>query len=175
MCWIAWNSEIGRPNCLRSLEYLQRGVVRALRHPDGERGDGDAAAVQHLQAVDEAVVQLAEQLLLGQAAVFEDHLAGGAGAQAELVFLLAGAETGRALFDDEGGDAVLRGGAIGDRHGDADVGVVRVGGEGLGAVEHPAAVFEHGLRARARGVATRLRARSATSSRSTRPVASFGR
>ena len=45
---------------------------------------------------------------------------------------------GRALFDDEGGDAVLRGGAVGDRHGDADIGVVRVGGESLGAVEHPA-------------------------------------
>ena len=63
-----------------------------------------------LQAVDEALVELAQQLRLGQPAVFEDHLAGGAGAQAELVFLLAGAEARRALFDDERRDAVLRGG-----------------------------------------------------------------
>ncbi len=55
-----------------------------------------------------------------------------------LFSFLPQAEAGRALFDDEGGDAVLRGGAVGDRHGHADIGVVRVGGEGLGAVEHPA-------------------------------------
>ncbi len=108
LCWMAWNSEMGRPNCLRSLEYLQRGVVCALGHADGERGDGDAAAIENLEAVDEAFALLAQQLGGGQAAVFEDHFAGGAGAHAELVFLLAGAEAGRALFDNEGGDAVLR-------------------------------------------------------------------
>ena len=88
-----------------------------------------------------------------EAAVFEDDFAGGAGAQAELVFLLAAAEAGGAFFDGEGGDAVLRGGAIGDRHGHAEIGVVGVGGEGLRPVEHPHAVFEFGVGARAGGVA----------------------
>ena len=61
--------------------------------------------------------RLPQQLRRRQAAIVEDHFAGGAGAQPELVFLLAGAETGRAFFDDERRDAVLRGGAIGHRHG----------------------------------------------------------
>ena len=56
----------------------------------------------------------------------------------ELVFLLAGAKTGRVFLENEGGDAVLRGGAVGHRHADANIGVVRVGGERLRAVEHPA-------------------------------------
>ncbi len=55
-----------------------------------------------------------------------------------LFSFLPAAEPGRAFLDDEGRDAVLRGGAVGDRHGHADIGVVGVGGEGLGAVEHPA-------------------------------------
>ena len=105
-----------------------------------------------------------------QAAVLEDHFAGGAGAQAQLVLLLAGAEAGRALVHDEGRDAVLRGGAIGDRHGHADVGVVRVGGEGLGAVEHPVAVFAARPWCACRRRPNRLRARSATSSRAIRPM-----
>ena len=62
--WMAWNSEIGRPNCLPQLGVTQRGVVGALRHADGERGDGDAAAVENLEAVDEAFAFLAEQLRL---------------------------------------------------------------------------------------------------------------
>ena len=33
---------------------------------------------------------------------------------------------------------MLRRGAVRDRHRHADIGIVRVGGEGLGAVEHPA-------------------------------------
>ena len=60
------------------------------------------------------------------------------------------------LLDDEGGNAVLRGGAVGDRHGDADIGVMRVGGESLGAVEHPAFAVEFGVGAGARGVGAGL-------------------
>ncbi len=149
----------GPAELFAQLGVVQRGVVSALRHADGERGDGDAAAIEDLQAVDEALAAFAQQLGSGKAAVFEDHFAGGAGAQAELVFLLAGAEPGRALFDDEGGDAMLRGGAVGDRHGDADVGVVRVGGESLGAVEHPAFVFADWPWCACRRRRTRLRVR----------------
>mgnify|MGYP003693618555 CR=1 FL=1 len=81
---------------------------------------------------DEALVQFADEAARCRGGSFEDDFAGGAGAQAELVFLLAAAESGRVLFDGEGRDAVLRGGAIGDRHGHAEVGVVSVGGERLG-------------------------------------------
>ena len=98
-----------------------------------------------------------EQLRFRQPAVLEDHLAGGAGAQSQLVFLLPQAEAGRVLFDDEGRDAVLRGGAVGHRHGHADIREMGVGGEGLGAVEHPAAILSHGRGAGAGGVRTGLR------------------
>ncbi len=92
---MAWNSEIGRPNCLRSFGVFERGVVGALRHADGKRGDRNAAAIENAQAVDEALAWLAEQLRLRDAAIGEDHFAGGAGAEAEFVFLFAGAKTGR--------------------------------------------------------------------------------
>ena len=95
---MAWNSEMGRPNCLRFLEYLSAASIGALRHADGERGDGDAAAIENAQAIDEAFAGLAEQLRFGQAAIGEDDFAGGAGAHAQLVFLLAGAKAGRALL-----------------------------------------------------------------------------
>src|ERR1035437_5808297 len=135
---------------------LEGGVVCALGHADGERGDRDAAAIEHFEAGHETVVQFADELFGRETAVFEDDLAGGAGAQAELVLLLAAAEAGVAFFDGEGGDAVLRGGAIGDRHGHAEIGEVGVGGERLRPVEHPHAAFEFGVGAGAGGVAAGL-------------------
>src|SRR5262249_46631492 len=87
-----------------------------------------------------------------EAAVFKDNLAGGAGAEAELVFLFAGTEAWSVLLDDEGGDAMLGSGPVGHRHCDAYIGVVGVGGEGLGSVEGPTFAFEDGLGPRAGGV-----------------------
>ena len=96
---------------------------------------------------------LPQELLRRQAAVFENHFAGGAGAHAQLVLFLSGAESRRPLLHDEGRNAVLRGGAIGHRHGDAHVGVMRVGGESLGAVRAThSPPSHHGLGARAGGV-----------------------
>src|SRR5882762_3928501 len=89
-------------------------------------------------------------------AILKDHFAGGAGTQAELVFFFAGAEAGRAFFDDERGDTVLRRAAIGDRHGHADVGIVRVGGERLRAVQDPAIALAHGGGTGARGIGASL-------------------
>ena len=142
---------------LSQLGILQRGIVGALRHADGQRRDGNPAAVQNLQAVDEAFAALAQKLRLRQPAVVENHFAGGAGAQAELVLLLAGAKSGRAFLDDECGDAMLRGRSVGHRHGHADIRVVRVGGECLRAVQHPAAALQRRGGARARRVRAGLR------------------
>ena len=66
------------------------------------------------------------------------------GAQAELVFFFAGAEAGRAFFDDEGGEAVGALALIGDGDDDRYVGVVAVGDEGLVAVEDPLVAFADG-------------------------------
>ena len=81
--------------------------VGALRHAEAERRDRDASAVENLQAVDEAFAFRAEEIFGGHAAIGEDDFAGVAGAQAELVFFLAGAKAGSSLLDDERGDAVV--------------------------------------------------------------------
>ena len=111
---------------------------------------------------------LPQQLRFGHAAIGEDHFAGGAGAHAELVFLLADLKPGRAFFQNERGNSVRRCAAIRHRHGDANVGDVRVGGEGLAAVEHPASRRRARPWCACRRRRSRLPARSATSSRSIR-------
>ena len=88
--------------------------------------------------VDEALPFLAEQLIGRHPAVVEEHLAGLAGAHAELVFLLARRHARRAVLDDERRDALRPGGAIGDRHDDHDVADAAVRRERLRAVQHPA-------------------------------------
>ena len=107
-----------------------------------------------LEAIDKTVIGGAEQLSAGQAAVFENHFAGGAGSQAKLVFLLAEAEAGGVFVDQKRGDAVLGGGAVGDGHGDADIGIVGVGGESFGAVEEPGIAITLSVGAGAGGVRT---------------------
>ena len=72
----AWNFAIGLPNCLRSLAYACREVVRALSQPDAHRGDGDAAAVEDLEELLEALAARAEQVALGDPAVVERQPAG---------------------------------------------------------------------------------------------------
>ena len=84
------------------------------------------------------------------------QLAGGAGAHAELVFLLADAESGDVFFDKKGGDAVLRRGAIRDGHSNHDVGILRVGDEILGAIQDPALAVLDGFGAHGAGVGAGL-------------------
>ena len=96
----------GLAELLAFLGVFRGGVAGALRHAQRQRGDGDAPAVEDLQAVHEAVALLAQQIFLGHAAIAEDDFGSVARAHAQLVFLFAGAKAGRALFDDEGGDAV---------------------------------------------------------------------
>ena len=87
-------------------DVFQRGIEGAAADAEREGGDGDAAAVEDAHGVDEAFAFVAEQVFGGDLAVFEDQLAGVAGAEAELVFFFAGAEAGGALLDDEGGEAM---------------------------------------------------------------------
>ena len=85
----------------------------------------------------------------GDLAIGENHFAGVAGAQAQLVFFFAGLESRRSLLDDERGNSVALFRWIGDGHAHADVGVMAVGGESFRAVDEPAAVLLHGRGARA--------------------------
>ena len=82
MNWIAWNSAIGWPNCLALLRVAPARLRRRrARCPTRERRDRDAAAVEDLHRVDEALPSLAEQLLVGDAAVLHDELRRVGGAQ----------------------------------------------------------------------------------------------
>ena len=125
------------------LGVFHGGIEGALRHAQGERGDGDAAAIENLQAADEAFAFGAEKIFGGDAAIGENQFGSVAGAQAEFVFFFAGLEAGSSLFDDEGADAVGAFGFVGDGHDHADVGVVAVGVEGFGAVDDPVIAIAH--------------------------------
>ena len=127
------------------LGIFQRGFVRALRHSQAERGDGDAPAIEYLQAVDEAFALRAQQIFRGHPAIAENYFGRVAGAQAQLVFFFARTKAGSSLLQDERGDSVAAFGLVGEGHADADVRVVAVGGERFGAVEHPVVgVFDRG-------------------------------
>ncbi len=147
----------GFAELLALLGVTHGAFVSALRHAQAERGNGNAAAVENLQAVDEAFAFFAEQIFRRDVAIGENDFAGVAGAQPELVFFLAGLEAGRSLLDDERGNAVALLCGVGDGHAHADVGVVAVGGEGFRAVDDPAAVLLHGHGARAAGVGAGFR------------------
>ena len=87
-----WKLPIGRPNCFRTPAYAERLLVGPLGDPERKGGDPDAAGVQRLEEVDEALPRRPQQVLLGHHGVLEDQLAGVARPPAHLVFLLAGAD-----------------------------------------------------------------------------------
>src|SRR3954452_6406260 len=64
----------GLAELLALLRVRVREVVRALREPDTHRGDGDAAAVEDLQELVEAVAARAEQVPLRHADLLEREL-----------------------------------------------------------------------------------------------------
>src|SRR6266508_350416 len=66
------------------LHVAERLVERGLRDADAHGGHGDAAALEHLQRVDEAHVGLAQQVGAGDGDVVEDQLGGVGGVKPEL-------------------------------------------------------------------------------------------
>jgi hypothetical protein len=95
-------------------------------------------AVQCAHGHLEALVDVADDVLLRHAHAVEDRLAGRRAPDAELVLELADAEAGAVGLHDEGGDAVgVAGVAIGDREADVEVGDPEVGDPVLGPVDHP--------------------------------------
>src|SRR4051812_5531666 len=124
--------------CFTVARVAEGRFVRTLRQSDRQRGDADAAGVEHLHRVDEPLAFLTEQLVARDAAVFEQHLAGVARPHAELVFFLAGGHAGRAAIDDERGNALAAARAIGHGHDHHRVADAAMRGERLRPVQHPA-------------------------------------
>src|SRR5450631_2842001 len=95
---------------LAELHPLLGVAARSLerRAPDADRpgADADAPLVENLQRVEEAVVDVAQALLVTDSNVLEDELCRVGGAQPHLVDLLAGAKAGHPALDDERGQAL---------------------------------------------------------------------
>src|SRR6185503_18590806 len=128
----------------RPLVSRARDADRARAHErarDLERGQraGGAAALPAAGALQLALelVEAAEQVIHGHAHVLEHDLGGLRGADAELVFLLAHGQAGRALLDHERGLAAVAERRVDGRDDDVDVGDAAVGDEDLGAVQDP--------------------------------------
>ncbi|KAF1730330.1 hypothetical protein CRV24_009791 [Beauveria bassiana] len=97
-----------RAKLLAVVPDVADGVFKGAEGEAGHlRGDADAALVEDANGVLVAVAGLAEQVLLGDDDVVKVEDAGGAGADAKLLFLLRNGEAGRVLVDDEGGDALV--------------------------------------------------------------------
>ena len=90
-----------------------RVVGRALGDAQRLRGDAEPRAVERGHRDLEAPVDLADEVLRGDADVVEDRLAGRRAADAELVLELADAEAGPVGLDDERGDAARVAGLAG--------------------------------------------------------------
>src|SRR5581483_4259829 len=106
-----------------------RKVVTTLRKADAHRGDGDAAAVEDLQELLEAVAARAEQVAFRDARSLERQLARIRRAPAELLHRLRDDIPVGAVLDDDVRDLAVTGDS-GDRHAPRDVGP-RVGDEHL--------------------------------------------
>ncbi len=104
------------PNCRALLGIFERRFIRALRHAQAKRGNGDAAAIEHAHGVHKALAFLADQRFFRDVAIFKDQLRGIAGAQAQLVFFFARTKALGAFFHDERREPVRVRGLV--RHGD---------------------------------------------------------
>src|SRR5262249_41591817 len=112
---------------------LDRVVERALRESEHLRADADAPFVQCLDRDLVALADFAEDVAARDAALLEDQLARAAGANPELVLLLADAEAVEAALDEERGDAAVARLGIGVGKDDEKAGLVAVGDPELAA------------------------------------------
>ena len=131
-----------------------RLVERALREPDAHRRDPDAADVEDVQELLEALAARAEQAVLRHAAVGEGQRPRVRRVPAHLAVRLALLVARRPVRHDQVGDLVVAG-ARRDADDAGDVGA-RVGDELLGAVDHPVAVVAARAGADVAGVRARL-------------------
>ncbi len=111
------------------LRVLQSRFVGALGGAHRKRSDGNAAAIQDAQTIDESLALLAEQLRFRQPAIRKNNFTGGASAHSKFVFFLADVKTRNAGLQNESGNAVMRRSAVGHPHCNADVGILGIGGK----------------------------------------------
>lgn len=95
---------------LAALAGVADGVLeRAVGEADELGADGDAAGVEGFDGHLIPFAGLAEDVLRRDAAVIEQHFAGGGAADTEFVFLAADGEAGGVAFNQKTGDAAVAG------------------------------------------------------------------
>ena len=100
-----WNSPIFCPKASRVAGVFQAGFVGRLGNAQRLGGNADAPGVQHGHGDLETFAFFPQAVGNRRAVIFEDDLAGGRGADAQLGLLLAAHKAGPAGIDHEGGDA----------------------------------------------------------------------
>src|SRR3989441_379955 len=126
--------------------------ARRLADADRHRPCRGARDVEGSHRDPEPLALFAQPLVDGHRAVGEVERHRGRGADAQLLLLLADREAGRALLDEEGGDALRAQLRVHCGEDDDDVGVVAVGAPLLGAVQHVTVALADRRRAQPRGV-----------------------
>ena len=130
-------------------------VEGALGEADHLGPDADPPLVERLDGDGVPASRFAQHVGGGDAAVVEEQLARAAGADAQLVLLLADLEAGRPPVDDERGDAAVAGLGVGVGEHDEDLGLVAVRDPELAPVEDVVAAVAGGPRRHAERVAPR--------------------
>ena len=118
-------------------DVLDSVIERPLGQADHLRADPDASFVQRLDRDLVAFAGLAEDVRARDQALLEQQLARAAGANPELVLLLANGEPGDAALDEKRGDAAVPGFRVDVRKDNEQVGFVAVGDPQLAAAQRP--------------------------------------
>ena len=137
---------------LAGLYVIDSDLERAFRKAEGLCGNADTAAVQRIHGDLVAFAGFAQEVLFRDTAVGKDEFIGRAAADTHFLFLRAEGEAGRALFHDEGRDALAAERFVGHGEDDIGIGIVAVGDEHLGAVQHVFIAVKNGLGLLARSI-----------------------
>src|ERR1700676_2349729 len=142
----------------RALPRVFQGVLeRSLGDAGSLRGDADTPAVERGQGNLVTLTFGAQAIFDGNFAIGKGKLGAGGGVNAEFFFFFADMKTGRAAFDDEGGDALFGAVAISIHINEGGVGYAAIGDPGFGAVNDIAIAAAHGGRPQRGGVGAGLR------------------
>src|SRR5439155_17035863 len=123
------------PELLPLMDIGQDEVHAGLHDTEWPRRQYGALIIEAGHQDIDALAGGAEDVLLGNLAIFEDKLAGLAAAHAELVELLGDAEAFEVLLDQKCGDALVAGFGIGLGIDDENIGARSVGDPEFGSIE----------------------------------------
>ena len=129
-------------------------IERALREADHLRADADASLVERFDRDFVTLADFAEDVRARHPALVEDQLARAAGADAQLVFLLADAKALESTLDQERGDAAVAGARVRVGEHDEEIGFLCVRDPELAAGQQPVRPLLDGFRAHRERVAS---------------------